>query len=27
AEMPVISVDEATETYLEMMVNLLRWQQ
>lgn len=27
AEMPVISVDEATEIYLEMMVNLLRWQQ
>jgi len=27
AEMPVISVDEATETYLEMMVSLLRLQQ
>lgn len=27
AEMPVISVDEATETYLDMMIKLLRWQQ
>lgn len=27
AEMPVVSVDEATEVYLEVMVNLLRWQQ
>ncbi len=26
AEMPVISVDEATERYLEAMINLLRWQ-
>ncbi|MFH8134606.1 murein tripeptide amidase MpaA [Pantoea osteomyelitidis] len=26
AEMPVISVDEATERYLDAMVNLLRWQ-
>lgn len=26
AEMPVISVDEATERYLETMINLLRWQ-
>ena len=26
AEMPVIAVDEATETWLEVMVNLLRWQ-
>ncbi|WP_130835075.1 murein tripeptide amidase MpaA [[Erwinia] mediterraneensis] len=25
AEMPVISVDEATERYLEAMINLLRW--
>lgn len=27
AEMPVISVDEATETYLDVMTNLLRWQE
>ncbi|MDU1573705.1 MAG: murein tripeptide amidase MpaA [Pantoea sp.] len=26
AEMPAISVDEATERYLEPMINLLRWQ-
>ncbi|MGP2443751.1 murein tripeptide amidase MpaA [Pantoea ananatis] len=26
AEMPAISVDEATETYLETMLTLLRWQ-
>uniref|UniRef100_UPI002FDB3D4C murein tripeptide amidase MpaA n=2 Tax=Pantoea TaxID=53335 RepID=UPI002FDB3D4C len=26
AEMPAISVDEATERYLEAMINLLRWQ-
>lgn len=26
AEMPVISVDAATERYLETMINLLRWQ-
>lgn len=26
AEMPVISVDEATERYLAAMINLLRWQ-
>ncbi|MBD9658885.1 murein tripeptide amidase MpaA [Pantoea sp. PNT03] len=26
AEMPPISVDEATEVYLEAMINLLRWQ-
>ncbi|WP_215800139.1 murein tripeptide amidase MpaA [Pantoea dispersa] len=26
AEMPAISVDEATEVYLDAMINLLRWQ-
>lgn len=26
AEMPPVSVDEATETYLQAMINLLRWQ-
>ncbi|MDF2783723.1 MAG: murein peptide amidase [Pantoea eucrina] len=26
AEMPPVSVDEATERYLEAMINLLRWQ-
>lgn len=27
AEMPAISVDDATERYLQAMINLLRWQQ
>lgn len=27
AEMPAVSVDEATERYLEAMINLLRWNQ